>query len=118
MLQQFKSQRDNPRKVLYVQGNGWASSRSQLTPAWDEQKRFSDLNLRVCPTSLLTETRSEYLRKLADTLSATSPQHMKLPPISEKLAGSTHPLNRGRLGYFSLTDCDLIESLGQVPWKR
>ena len=78
---------------------------------------FIDLNLLVCPNALLSQTQAKYhLQIFSEFFSLTSTEHLGLLSILQQLAGTAHPFTRGWLGYFSLKDCDLIESLGPVPW--
>jgi len=61
MSQQFESQRNNPRKILYVQGSTICSLFfCILAPVWDTAASFIELNLRVCPNALLSQIQAEY----------------------------------------------------------
>jgi len=64
MSQQFKCQRDNPRNVLYVQGSQLQYVAYSFTEwhgqVWDTDMSFTELNLRVCPNALLSQTQGEY----------------------------------------------------------
>ena len=118
MSQQFESRRNNPRKILYVQGSTISSLFFRiLAPVWDTAVCFIELNLRVCPNALLSQIQAEYHPRIfSEFFSLIPTEHLSLLSILQRLAGATHPLTRGWLGYFSLQDCDLIESLGPVPW--
>ena len=121
MSQQFKCQRDNPRNVLYVQGSQLQYVAYSFTEwhgqVWDTDMSFTELNLRVCPNALLSQIQAEYHPQIfSEFFSLIPTEHLSMLSILQRLAGATHPLTRGWLGYFSLQDCDLIESLGPVPW--
>ena len=119
MSQQFESQRNNPRKILYVQGSTISSLFFRiLAPVWDTAASFIELNLRVCPNALLSQIQAEYHPRIfSEFFSLIPTEHLGLLSILQRLAGATHPLTRGWLGYFSLKNCDLIERLGPVPWE-
>jgi len=118
MSQQFESQQNNPQKILYVQGSTICSLFFRiLAPVWDTAASFIELNLRVCPNALLSQIQAEHHPRIfSEFFSLIPTEHLGLLSILQRLAGATHPLTRGWLGYFSLKDCDLIESLGPVPW--
>ena len=61
MSQRFESQRNNPRKILYVQSSTICSLFFFiLAPVWDTAVSFIELNLRVCPNALLSQIQAEY----------------------------------------------------------
>ena len=79
-----------------------------LVNVWGTAVGLLELNLRVCPNAHLSQiygrsiTSLEYFRN-------SSPA---LPPSTQDCCPS-----KALLGYFSLQDCDLIESLRPVPWN-
>ena len=92
----FKSQRNNPRKVLCVQGSSIRSLFFHIAvPVWDTMT-FIELNLQVCPNSLLSQTQAEYHpRILSGFSSLTFNKHLTLLSILQlQLAGATHSLTR------------------------
>ena len=112
MSQRFESQRNNPRKILYVQSSTICSLFFFiLAPVWDTAVSFIELNLRVCPNALLSQIQAEHQPRIfSESFSLIPTEYLGLLSILQQLAGVTHPLTRGWLGYFSVIDCDLIES--------
>jgi len=93
MSQQFESQRNNPRKILYVQGSTICSLYfCILAPVWDTAASFIELNLRLCPNALLSQIQAEYHPRIFCLIPT---EHLGLLSILQRLAGATHPLTRG-----------------------
>ena len=112
------SQRNNSRKILYVHGNRISSLFFRiLAPGWETAVTFIELNLWKRPNALLSQIQAEHQPRIfSESFSLIPTEYLGLLSILQQLAGATHPLTRGWLGYFSLKACDLIESLGPVPW--
>ena len=114
----LKASEKKARKILYVQCSRICSLFFRvLALVWDTAVSFIELNLRVCPNAVLSQIQAEYHPGIFSEFFFLIPtEYLGLQSILQQLAGATHPLTRGWLGYFSLKDCNLIESLGPVPW--
>ena len=79
--------------------------------------RFAELELRICPTSLLQATQRAALPTIfEDAITGIASQHLNLLQILRRVADDGSRSFRGWLWFFSLPQCDFIESIGPVPW--
>jgi len=122
MAHQFEQQRDAARRILYVQGGWLCSLLFEITaPLGDAtlSPRFSALELRICPTSLLQATQRAALPTIfEDAITGIASQHLNLLQILRRVADDGSRSFRGWLWFFSLPQCDFIESIGPVPWDN
>jgi len=103
-----------------VQGGWLCSLLFEITdPLGDAtlSTRFSELEIRICPTSLLQATQRAALPTIfEDAITGIASQHLNLLQILRRVADDGSRSFRGWLGFFSLPQFDFIESIGPVPW--
>jgi len=106
--------------MLYVQGGWLCSLLYEVTaPLGDAtlSTRLSELELRICPASLLQAIQRAVLPKIfEDATTGIASQHLNLLQILRRVADDGSRSFRGWLGFITLTQCNAIECLGPVAW--
>jgi len=124
MAHQFEQQRDAARRVLYVQGGCLCSLLFEITAPLGnatQSTRFSELELRICQTSLLQATQRAALPTIfGDAITGIASQHLNLLQILRRVRTTAVAPSEAGSGSFPshnvISSRALVQSLG-TPWS-